>query len=205
MASVLSLVFCCGIGLFLLSCIEFEQVSAQPGATAYNLGQHARPSDAAKRRGLGSRKGGSRRQSARGHCAMGFTNVNKNCYYFSKEQVNSWDRASQRCVQMTSILANILDMEEEFGIETQIRARGMEETIWWIGANNRGNLDRTQFHWYGIGRPLDYSNFCEQQPANPRNDERCVHIYSYQGHICWMQSQCYTRDLLHYICKRHQQ
>ncbi|XP_022109148.1 macrophage mannose receptor 1-like [Acanthaster planci] len=132
-----------------------------------------------------------------GNCDPGWDLHGDFCYYFSPQEISTWNRAETLCTAMgTDVhLVSIHSAEEQSFLS--VRASFVQESHW-IGLHD--TVGESTFVWTD-GTATDFLNWGSGEPNNAGSGEDCVHLESaFQKVGIWNDINCDYQ--YRYICKR---
>ncbi|XP_044050272.1 type-2 ice-structuring protein-like [Siniperca chuatsi] len=120
-------------------------------------------------------------------CPNHWIQFNDRCFHFVPRSL-SWVKAQQNCQSMDANLASVHSIEEYYAIQNIVKGSSAGETNTWIG----GTDCQEENAWFWMdGTPFKFTNWCEGEPNNSQNNQRCLRI-NYGVDKCWDDFQCYS-------------
>ncbi|XP_040894478.1 type-2 ice-structuring protein-like isoform X2 [Toxotes jaculatrix] len=131
-------------------------------------------------------------------CPSNWKKFNDRCFNFVPRSL-SWATAEKNCQSMDANLASVHSIEEYHFIQSVIQDNTAQDQETWVGASD---CQEENVWLWSDGSVFKFSNWCQGQPDDTENRQRCLQI-NYGDGKCWDDNGC--SNLRPSICARKAQ
>ncbi|XP_075157278.1 lectin subunit alpha-like [Haematobia irritans] len=122
-----------------------------------------------------------------------YNSTNDKHYLIEGEAKYNWFRAKHECSRRDLQLVEIQSEAENQDLIQLLRKVFGTSTSLWLGANDQFNADmntKRPFYWTTSGKTMTFSYWHQGEPNNERNQEHCVHTFSFNPDFRWNDVSC---------------